>query len=46
MVLESALGQETVLDGETQCLEEFVVVGDAQEQHLAEVTRVRLSHPS
>jgi hypothetical protein len=46
VVLEGALGQQAVLDGEAQCLEKLVLVGDAQEQHLTEVARVGLTHPA
>lgn len=45
MVLQRASGEQAVLDGEAQGLEKFVLVGDAQEQDLAEVSAERLAHP-
>lgn len=45
VVLQRAFGEQTVLDGEAQGLEKLLVVGNAQEQDLAQVSAEPLAHP-
>lgn len=45
VVLQSAFGEQAVLNGEAERLEKLLLGGDAQEEHLGEVAAVRLPHP-